>query len=194
FYLRAIKNVNKIKKAFSTIEKTSTDNYLDNVLLKLIMKYKRLSYFVCIRKSALHSIFKLCGIESIISANEHNVRAKSIMEVGEQFGVKSFGIQHGVVHPKHLHYIFSKNDAKYKPFPDITFLWGDYWENVLLKNSNYQDENLKVVGQLRTDIIPKIKQWAEREKANSKYTVLYPSQPLYVGEEKMRERLTLDFL
>src|SRR5690606_18843902 len=26
FYLRAIKNVNKIKKAFSTIEKTSTDN------------------------------------------------------------------------------------------------------------------------------------------------------------------------
>src|SRR5690606_38857165 len=54
--------------------------------------------------------------------------------------------------------------------------------------------NLKVVGQLRTDIIPKIKQWAEREKASSKYTVLYPSQPLYVGEEKMRERLTLDFL
>ena len=198
FLLKAWRNFKRIQLGFRKIYSKKTNNYLDSRLLDLVQNYKSMCYLIGIRKAAFYYILKVFKFKSVISANEHNARAKSIMEVAEQLGIKTYGIQHGVIHAKHLHYIFSKEDATYKPFPDITFLWGEYWERTLLKYSNYELKNLKIVGQLRTDIIPQLKRISKKDLFqdldSNKYTVLYPSQPLYTGEENMRKKLCIDFL
>jgi len=197
-YYRAAKDLRKVKLSFSIIKKSESDNYLDQSMLRLMQGFNRLCYFIVFRKAAIRSLLKLFKFKSIISTNEHDAKAKSIMEVAESLGIKTYGIQHGVIHFRHLHYCFSTKDAKHQPFPAITFLWGEYWRKGLLSFSNYAPSNLCVVGQLRTDIIPRLNKLGKEELLSQllddRYTVLYPSQPLYVGEEEMRKHLAIDFL
>lgn len=198
FYFRARQNFSKIKRGFHQISKAETPSYLDYRFIGLVQSYKRMCYLICFRKAAFYYILKFFRFKSIVSANEHNARAKTIIEVAGQLGIKTYGIQHGVIHLRHLHYIFSEEDAKYKPFPDLTFVWGEYWEHVLQQHSIYKLGDTKVVGQLRTDIIPRLKKVNKKDLLqdldDKKYTVLYPSQPLYAGEGNMRKKLCHDFL
>ncbi|MBL4710733.1 MAG: hypothetical protein JKY48_20100 [Flavobacteriales bacterium] len=198
FYVRSLKSTLQVNKAFSDLSSTDFVTLEEQLLLKKIKKFKRLSIYIQIRKSAVTWLIERFRIKTITGTHEHDGKNKSIFEKAQKLGVKTFGIQHGVIHYKHLHYCFSKFDSTFHPFPDCTFLWGKHWKEGLTKFSSYPEESMHVVGQIRSDIIPFLKASRAEVKINgidsNKKTVLYPSQPLYIGEEKMRERLALDFL
>jgi len=198
FYLRARKEVNSLKAAFKLIFSDTSIHHDNTNLLGEMNSYKRLCYFIAVRKAALSWLFKSFDFKSVVSTNEHDSRVKSIQEISSKFKTTSYGIQHGVIHYRHLHYCFSEADRQYLPFPHFTFLWGDYWNKAIQSFSAYDSKSLLNVGQVRTDIITEINKIS---RANlfpkldaKKHTILFPSQPLYVGEEKMRERLAKDFL
>lgn len=195
FYISALQNLIKLHKGFKLIEKDEKKNYL----LKEFRSYKRLSYFIGIRKAAIYWVFKFTNYKSISSVNEHDSRVKSIHEVASHLRIRTFGIQHGVIHYRHMHYCFTQFDSSFHPYPDYTFVWGNHWKRVLQEISTYTSEELINVGQLRTDIIPilnsrKNRQYTNRINSSKKFIILYPSQPLYLGEEAMREKLGLDIL
>lgn len=198
FYAKSYKAIKQVKAAFHEIEHFSFSDELDQLIQSVLVDYKRLSFYVVVRKVAIFWFLKVKKIHSISGTHEHDSKNKSIFEIARKQGIKTYGIQHGVIHFRHLHYCFSKFDASFMPFPDQTFVWGDHWKNGLLKFSNYQSHHLAVVGQIRTDIIAQLKQ--ERKNlvvdglSPTKKTIMYPSQPLYAGEEKMREKLASDFL
>jgi hypothetical protein len=198
FYIKAGKEIKSIEKKFNEI-KTSNFNELEYESIKSkIGSFKRLSFYIVARKVMIEAWLKFFKIKTIVGTHEHDSKNKSIFEEAQRLNIKTFGIQHGVIHKKHMHYCFSKFDASYHPFPDFTFVWGTYWKNGLTSFSNYSPKSLLPVGQIRTDIIPILNSNRDKiqinELSSDKFTLLYASQPLYVGEEKMRERLTLDFL
>ncbi|NBG65879.1 capsular polysaccharide export protein, LipB/KpsS family [Acidiluteibacter ferrifornacis] len=195
FYISSIKAILKIFYSFKNIQKEEKKY----PLLEEFKSYQRLCYFIGVRKSAIYWILKFTNYKTVASVNEHDSRVKSILDVATSLKIKTFGIQHGVIHYRHLHYCFSSFDSRFHPYPDYTFVWGDYWNKVLQKISTYTSDELINVGQLRTDIIPKLKNqytnFISNDCKDSKtFTILYPSQPLYVGEEAMREKLAISIL
>ena len=170
----------------------------DRLIFRYIPSHKRLLFFLILRREILKTFKKLGRVHSIGGTNEHDTRVKSILDVARFGGTATFGIQHGVIHPKHMHYIFRSEDQNFQPYPDLTMLWGDYWKETLIKHSAYPPEFLLSLGQIRTDIIPKLNALKKSDLLpqldNQAPLVLYPSQPLYEGEQQMRKRLATDFL
>jgi CDP-glycerol glycerophosphotransferase (TagB/SpsB family) len=78
--------------------------------------------------------------------------------------------------------MYTQNDKKRNILPDYTLVWGEYWKNFLINEGNYPEEALRVTGQIRTDIIPKI---IENPKLihsfiqlpRNKKIILFASQP-----------------
>jgi len=197
FYARALRGVLKVRQSFSGLGALEP-NIENGFILQILPSFKRLCFFLAVRKAALTWLFRVKNFETVGGTNEHDPRVKSILETAEFHGKRSFGIQHGVIHPRHMHYCFTPKDATHKPFPDTTFMWGQHWADCLTTDSSYASEQLKVVGQIRSDIIPRLlgidKSKLIASVDTSKKTILYPSQPLYTGEEEMRKRLATDVL
>lgn len=197
FYVRSIRGIAAVHRSFKGLHLVTSDPEV-RIIGEILPSFKRLCYFLSIRKAALKWLFVVKNPTSVGGTNEHDPRVKSILETAKSCGVTTFGIQHGVIHPRHMHYCFTVPDANRQPFPDVTFLWGDHWKAYLLADSSYQESNLRVVGQIRSDIINQLNAVPKNELVKSlsagKVTVMYPSQPLYAGEGEMRKRLASDFL
>ncbi len=198
FYFRGIKGIIQVKKAFSQLKLSADATKEEEFIVSIIPSFKRMCYFLVVRKAALKWLFKIKRYKTVGGTNEHDPRVKSILETAASFGSKTFGIQHGVIHPRHMHYCFTSKDIVHGPFPDLTFLWGQHWANYLTEGSSYPHEQLHIVGQIRSDVINRLKEIPKSELIpvldSKKRTILYPSQPLYVGEEEMRTKLATDFL
>lgn len=61
--------------------------------------------------------------------------------------------QHGAIHNLHPGYIYTKAEQKENIFPTKLLIWGQYWKD-LLSESNYPIATTKIIGQLRSDVIP----------------------------------------
>jgi len=198
FYFRGIKGIIQVNKAFSQLKLSDGATKEEEFIVSIIPSFKRMCYFLVVRKAALKWLFKVKRYKTVGGTNEHDPRVKSILETAKICGSKTYGIQHGVIHPRHMHYCFTSKDVDHGTFPDLTFLWGQHWANYLTEGSSYPNAQLHVVGQIRSDVIDRLKEVPKSELItvldSKKQTVLYPSQPLYVGEEEMRTKLATDFL
>ncbi len=132
-------------------------------------------------------------LKTISSVDENGPRIKSILDAARQNGMKTFGIQHGSIHPLHPSYMFTQADRQRKIMPDITLLWGDYWKRLLVEKGNYPEESLKITGQIRTDIIPRLlTKFTKDENLNpeNKKIIMFASQ--FQRDEKLRRQAALD--
>lgn len=118
-----------------------------------------------------------------------------MIAAAKQLGVPSFGLQHGGISSSNLNYSFITEDVKYDPFTDVTMTWGEYVLDRLCKESSYPKEKVKVVGQVRTDVITSLLQ-QPKESILSDYKqgqtiVLFASQPIY-HQPDIRRQLLID--
>ncbi len=190
-WLKMYKMIREFNRNWAKIIETS-----DIEIIRPITPFKNLIRFILLRKICLTSFFSKYGLEALGGTNEQDPKVKCILECAENLGIRSFGIQHGVIHKNHMFYVFNEKDAPYRPYPTKTLLWGSHWLEELLNCSHYDPNALVAAGQIRTDIIPFLKHSTYKETlegySKDKKVLFYPSQPLYVGEETVREQVATD--
>lgn len=125
-------------------------------------------------------------IKSITAYSEFTYLVHSLIRGGKKAGVPSVAFQHGIIHPDHMHYMYDPQDLVYDPLPDHLLLWGSHWRDILLRHSAFPPESVVTLGQLRTDVIPKLK----KETDNPKTRLMYASQTH--SRPEFRKRLTQD--
>ncbi|MCB2299656.1 CDP-glycerol glycerophosphotransferase family protein [Clostridium tagluense] len=102
-------------------------------------------------------------------------RGRCFIIAANRLGIKSFASQHGVINKNSPAYaIISKFGQLI--VPKATFFWGDKYKQLLLENSNaYNDKNIKVVGQVRTDFLVNRK-YNDSELKKESIKILYCTQ------------------
>ena len=182
--------INELKMSLDLLKNAKLD-FDNDIVRSKVFAFKRLMFFTIFRKIVLEQFFRKQNLLAVGGTNEQDPKVRSVLESASNVGVGTYGIQHGIVHPFHMAYMFSEKDKEYEVFPHKTFLWGDFWKNILINHSIYSDNQLEVVGQVRTDIIPKLKSITKSgyvsDSDKEKTIIFYPSQPLH-----SREKLALD--
>ena len=89
--------------------------------------------------------------KAVLATYETGFYAKAIIHEAKKRGIKTFGIQHGVISEVHNDYIFKGNNI----IPDYTFVYGK--KEILTKKSSYPVNSVVVAGVPRYDIYAKIK-------------------------------------
>jgi hypothetical protein len=67
-------------------------------------------------------------------------------------GVPVAAVQHGIIHPWHVGYMHASRPEGLR-LPDRTYVFGDWERRLLLEHGAYRDEEVRVVGSPRLDII-----------------------------------------
>jgi len=137
--------------------------------------------------------FRKYKIKTITSIDENSPRIKSILDAAKYQNIKTIGIQHGIIHNLQPSYCFHPNDINRKITTDYTLVWGSYWKDRLYSKFNYPKNTLIKVGQIRTDIIPKIITERRNNMFNlPTYTkkIVFASQPL--DDPVLRKRAAFD--
>ena len=89
--------------------------------------------------------------------------------------------------------MFTLNDRERNIFPDRTFIWGERWKELLSGKGNYDPESLVITGQIRTDVIPVLKNSKIKGVLNipeNSRVVLFASQPQQ--DPELREKSAFD--
>jgi len=157
-------------------------------ILRLLNDYQTSHKYFIFRYLAYRKYFKKRKIRAIIATDENSMFVKVILDAAREADILTVGAQHGNIHPLHPAYRFTKNDIELHPMPDYTLIWGERWKDVMVEYGNYNEEELAIVGQLRTDIIPKLKENSE----NRPFTVVFASQPQ--PDKQLKERAAQDVL
>jgi len=112
-------------------------------------------------------ILKKYLIDASICIDE-NGSSRFLVFASNKTGVPSIGLQHGIIHPYHVSYHYSKSDFDSYGggldciFADRTAVFGSHFKKLLSEYGNYPASSIAVTGQPRTDII------FENEKKYSK--------------------------
>ena len=157
-------------------------NYIENESLnsferELIQHLKaKKTYFTLmyLRYLSFQNFFINSKIESIILSDENSPQQKVIQYAARKTAVKVFAIQHGAIYNNHFGYTYGK--YIHPPIlPDVTFTWGEFYNEVLLKHGGYQAEQVKAVGSLRKS---RTSTSGSTPKDNKSRVVLFATQPI----------------
>ncbi len=171
-------NLNKIYQLF----KKQITKPVDQLILDNLISLHGSSLFYLLKYRAYQRFFSKHYFQTVTTIDENSPRIKSILDAAKSREIKTIGIQHGTIHKLHPAYMFTPQDKKRKVVPDFTFVWGKYWKNFLLDKGNYPENSIKIAGQIRTDIIPKLIANQELIKKFVNYPagkkiILFASQP-----------------
>mgnify|MGYP006138482807 CR=1 FL=1 len=198
-------NVNRLQRMFlyrnrlkrNISEALTIAQGFDSMILNQLLKASDLLVVSAFRYDLGLAILKKLKPQSIGGDDELTFLKYPLIAAAKQLGVPSFGLQHGGISSSNLNYSFLKKDVKYDPFPDVTMTWGEYVLDRLCKQSSYPEGKVKVVGQVRTDVVkplleqPKSSILADYKKGET--IVLFASQPIY-HQPEIRKRLLMDVL
>lgn len=94
--------------------------------------------------------FKKNTPKAVFLPYENGPLALALILACKNNGIKTIGIQHGIIYPKapsYVHDIFKTNDIPLgMPLPDHTLLFGDYAKKLLTKIGYYPEEKYLVFG------------------------------------------------
>jgi hypothetical protein len=156
-------------------------------IIKRSLQFNKTNHLHLLRYLGYLDFFKKHTFKSVIAVDENSSLQKVVLDAAKQYGIKTYGIQHGVIHSLHPAYIFNPKDFElFSPVPDKTFLWGKHWQDIAVQYGNYPLSKLAVVGQVRTDVIPSFEQ-----KKGDQPMVIFASQPLFDQELKYQVWKTL---
>lgn len=120
-------------------------------------------------------LLKFLNISNVITVDEAD-RPRCLIVAANKLNIKSFAIQHGLINETSSAYLIpSKNEML---VPNKTFLWGDNFKELLINNTDvYNENNLCVIGQPRTDYLYKKLKDKQFLKDNEK-KILFVTQPI----------------
>lgn len=124
---------------------------------------------------AAEKFIKLLKINKVICTDEAD-RARCFIYVANKLGLETFAIQHGIITKASVSYFIPSKDENY--VPKKTFLWGEIFKEILIENTNvYKEDNIFVVGQVRTDyLFKKINSEKRILDKSNKLKILYATQ------------------
>jgi len=107
--------------------------------------------------------------------------------------MRTFGIQHGIIHDLQPNYHFTNNDKMRNITAQCTFVWGSNWETKLYSQGNYPDNSILQTGIIRTDVIPIIKQTNIQSipvVKKDEWTAIFATQP--INDENLRRQIAFE--
>ena len=115
----------------------------------------------------------------ILLLNEYGRFERALVIAGKLKGIPVLAVQHGVIHPTHKGYMYTKDEissdrsvkSPYCPIPDITAVYGTYHKDLLTKVSAYPGDSVVVTGQPRYDVLYHANKIYDKEKFFKKYKI-----------------------
>ena len=177
--LRVIREVRGVEAGLLACRNDFSD-HRDIWIVERSLQFNKTNYLHLLRYLGYLDFFKKHTFKSVIAVDENSSLQKVVLDAAKQYGIKTYGIQHGVIHSLHPAYVFNPKDFElFSPVPDKTFLWGKHWQDIAVQYGHYPLSKLAVVGQVRTDVISSLEQ-----KNGDQPMVIFASQPLFDQELK----------
>lgn len=105
----------------------------------------------------------------LIQVYEAGPYAKAFQITSEKLGIRTIGIQHGLISEKQFDYIFKEIRTKEiplgNPIPTETWVYGEYYKEILVKQGSYPSNKIKIVGN------PSFYNWNSQKKFLDKKTL-----------------------
>ncbi|MEZ5196498.1 MAG: CDP-glycerol glycerophosphotransferase family protein [Bacteroidales bacterium] len=146
----------KLIAKYKQIESETNDPVFKLAIQQLISLHASSKLFL-FKYLSYKKFFTKYHFNSITSIDENSARIKSILDAAKAENINTIGIQHGTIHELHPAYIYTNEDQQRNIVPDYTMVWGKYWSEFLIEHGNYKADSLEITGQIRTDIIHKLK-------------------------------------
>ena len=173
-------NAIKLLNIYSQIA-SHVDDPVQKMILSSLRSLHQSSLYYLFKYRAYQRFFKKHRFQTVSSIDENSPRIKTILDAAKSIGIKTVGIQHGAIHNLHPAYMFTNRDKKRKIATDYTLVWGVLWKKILMEEGNYPDNSVFITGQIRTDIIPKLREQFETAEQKivqpGKKSLLFASQP-----------------
>ena len=179
----------KRKLATTLINATGFDRFL----IKRLLTYSSSMMLSLARYLIARRLIEKYKPMSIVGDDEFTLLKFPIFQAARRLGVDTYAIQHGGISLNNINYSFLEEDMEQGPLPTKTMVWGEMTANQLMDKSIYKQEELAIVGQLRTDVIPALLSKSQKTRLSDKMTVVFASQPLPHNPE-LRERMFIDFI
>ena len=171
---------NKFANSVEVIGKASLTEKEKLIFSCFVQLQRTNGYFISKHISYLR-FFKKHHFATISCIDENSPSVRCILDAGRAFGATTIGIQHGNIGDTQPAYLYTPADRHNRIMADQTLVWGDYWKEFLITKGNYPPESIHVIGQLRTDVIPGLKdagvQEMRQKLAGGKSLVVFASQP-----------------
>ena len=183
FFLKTItslvawKKFYKFEKALSkllhSLEREKFSQLDRSIYNHLIAKKKYLGVLF-FRFLSFDELFKASNLDSLIISDENSPQQKVIQYAAVKNNVKVFAVQHGAIYRYHFAYTYGEYTNR--PIqPTVTFTWGEYYHNVLLKYGGYNADQVCAVGSLRKKGIDTS---SDLRVQSDKKIVLFATQPI----------------
>lgn len=153
------KEIQYIRKQLNSLIKnfdTTSFNLKQIIIFEFFKKFSAMSFIQIFKYLSYRFFFEKHSFRTISTIDENSPRIKSILDAAKSVGIKTIGIQHGNINEFSPAYIYTEEDKKRKIMSDITLVWGEYWKDFMIQKGNYPADTIKITGQIRTDIIPKL--------------------------------------
>jgi len=148
----------------------------------LLKRYQKSTKFYLLKYFAFKSFFDRVKPRMVWFMDENNPNHRTIWENGKSLDFKTIAYQHGTVHKHNLNNLFTEQDQKLALFPDVHLVWGQYWKKLLEGIGNVPPNHVRVIGNIRSEVIPHLKKMDSRKRilipqAGSNRIILYATQP-----------------
>jgi len=184
---KEVQRMSSVLKSYLTQEENQDADIL--FIIDQYLKLNGTTKVYLVKELSYSRIFKKYPPISVTASDENAIANRTVLNAARQNQVKTIGIQHGAIGITSPNYMYSNVDQGYNPVPSVTLVWGDYWRNLLIESGCYKSDQVKVVGQIRTDVIKLLK---SRRPEKAKKTVLFASQP--IPDQSYRERAFKDLI
>lgn len=161
------------------------------LIWEMLIGLKSTTDLYLLKEMAYSEFFKKSQLEKLIVSDENSLSHRTIVNAAKINEIMTYGVQHGAIGISSANYIYHPSDFNYSPIPDLTFIWGQHWKEILEDHGNYPSDSIEVVGQLRTDEIHALLANRKEKKAEKK-RILFATQPM--PDEEWRENALLDVL
>ncbi len=182
-------------KLIQSIQKKTSLSNEEQVIFDTFRSLRKQILLASWREHAAKKLANNLKLATAVAIDEHSLQNKSIFNGFRQKNIKIIAIQHGAISQSNVSYRFSEKDLASNPFPDLTLIRGEYTKQMLM-DQNYPKDKLKIVGHIRTDIIPPLANSTNKFdlfENKDKPLILYATQPIPKTEQVLKEQLIKDF-
>ena len=129
-------------------EQISLEKFLKPTIDSLFL-YPYFPYYLQMLEN-IRDFLKKTKPSVIIQVYEAGPYAKTIEIAAKELGIKTIGIQHGLIPSDYPDYIFqeirSSEFVLGNPIPDLTLVYGPFYENLLTQTGNYPKNSVSSIG------------------------------------------------
>ena len=159
-----------LKEVFS-YQNVSLSSYLKPTIESIFL-YPHLPYYFYIMEN-FREFLKETKPSTILQVYEAGPYAKAIEIVAKELGIKTIGVQHGLIPSDYPDYMAPEiRTEKFplgNPIPDLTLVYGDFYKKLLTEKGNYPKNNVATIGHPSYYNFNKIKNSISRDEILQKY-------------------------